>query len=1014
MHTHDDLGWMESYREYFAGTGPVGCSDDSACNVSKIIGNVVTGLLRDPRRIFSYSEMGFFEIWFEAQAPELQAQVRALVARGQLVFLGGGWCMPDEATASATDMLDSLAVGHRAIVEQFGESALPSLAWQIDPFGHSAFMGLLSSKLNNADGVMWSRESYALYAASRASATLERVWTPSASQAAVATFQGTFAAYNYATVAGCRRCDQGSPFNGSGCTYALGHADGVLLADEIIKNIAPAFRGNDVMLLFGQDFTGANAVIEPGGADAAEGYFRYVEGIIDALNADAQGRFNASFSSPAAYVRAKLGGASAAPAPPLPVYAGDFFPLIDDEAGHQVWSGFFSSRTALKGFVRQTSALHQQARQLQVAARSAEGGPGPSNPLFRLERAMGVAQHHDAVSGTATEAVTGDYAQMLETGRADALAGVGADIAALTGYADGYAWQPCALLNVSLCPSLEDGRATVVVLHNPLAQDVPAAPVRLPVGLPAGVASFAVTDADGVPIIAQLVPLSARDEALRALYGGRSDSGVQWLCFCAALPTAGFTTVFILPVPTRAAAPHTHASEVWLLSGGADEVVSNGRISVTISAATGWPSAYADAFYALSQPLTQTWAYYIGFDGNSTLNGSKEASGQYIFRPASPQTLPVSPAPASVTLVRGPVVNASLHAAGWVTQETRLWAGAESVEVEYTVGPVNVSDGQSREVISVWETGLASAGALRTDANCREMQTRIRGTSSGNFSANLSEPVSGNYAPVTCLATLSSPDTTLAVAVDRAQGGASLRDGTLELMVMRRMQHLDGREPLGEVLDEPGLDGKGIVVRGRHWLLVAPRAAAPRAYKAAHVRAMSAPASPALALAGLGQLSPAQWRAAFTARAALLAAPLPPSLHLLTAHALGGGALLLRLAHVFDAGEDAELSRPVAVDLAPLLAGAGLTIVAAADATMSGALALADVAPRTYTTDGGAAFTVPQLPAPPAGGALTVVLGPQQIRTLRCTVQVAEEPGSSYPPVSYLHQVSPRKAHFYL
>jgi glycerol-3-phosphate dehydrogenase (NAD(P)+) len=42
----------------------------------------------------------------------------------------------------------------------------------------------------------------------------------------------------------------------------------------------------------------------------------------------------------------------------------------------------------------------------------------------------------------------------------------------------------------------------------------------------------------------------------------------------------------------------------------------------------------------------------------------------------------------------------------------------------------------------------------------------------------------------------------------------------------------------------------------------------------------------------------------------VLAAPLPPSIHLLTVHAHSPTALLLRLAHLFEAGEDAALSAP--------------------------------------------------------------------------------------------------------
>ena len=66
--------------------------------------------------------------------------------------------------------------------------------------------------------------------------------------------------------------------------------------------------------------------------------------------------------------------------------------------------GYFSSRPSFKAFVRESSSYMQSARQLQAFV----GGVtdlGPSNLLFKLERAMGVCQHHDSISGTAKQNV---------------------------------------------------------------------------------------------------------------------------------------------------------------------------------------------------------------------------------------------------------------------------------------------------------------------------------------------------------------------------------------------------------------------------------------------------------------------------------------------------------------------------------------------------------------------------------------------------------------------------------
>lgn len=133
---------------------------------------------------------------------------------------------------------------------------------------------------------------------------------------------------------------------------------------------------------------------------------------------------------------------------------------IADKGGHAYWTGYYSSRPAFKRQVREASALLQACRQMELfgaalpaapsqpaapplgagaaagAAASAEGGGGAptggeracdgarpwaaaSPSSVRLWLALSVAQHHDAVSGTARQHVSNDYAQRLSAGAAE-------------------------------------------------------------------------------------------------------------------------------------------------------------------------------------------------------------------------------------------------------------------------------------------------------------------------------------------------------------------------------------------------------------------------------------------------------------------------------------------------------------------------------------------------------------------------------------------------------------------
>ena len=58
--------------------------------------------------------------------------------------------MHDEASTHFIDMIDQTTLGHRMIIDAFGQEAVPTTGWQLDPFGHSATnAALLSASLSS-------------------------------------------------------------------------------------------------------------------------------------------------------------------------------------------------------------------------------------------------------------------------------------------------------------------------------------------------------------------------------------------------------------------------------------------------------------------------------------------------------------------------------------------------------------------------------------------------------------------------------------------------------------------------------------------------------------------------------------------------------------------------------------------------------------------------------------------------------------------------------------------------
>lgn len=72
---------------------------------------------------------------------------------------------------------------------------------------------------------------------------------------------------------------------------------------------------------------------------------------------NADGRIHLFYSTPEAYSAAKYAEGLA-----WPLKEDDFFPYADGP--HQYWTGYFTSRPALKRYIRSTSAFFQAVRQV--------------------------------------------------------------------------------------------------------------------------------------------------------------------------------------------------------------------------------------------------------------------------------------------------------------------------------------------------------------------------------------------------------------------------------------------------------------------------------------------------------------------------------------------------------------------------------------------------------------------------------------------------------------------------
>ena len=59
-HTHDDVGWLKTVDDYYEGRH----NEIQNVKVQLILDNVISELIVDPKKRFSYVEMKFFSMWW--------------------------------------------------------------------------------------------------------------------------------------------------------------------------------------------------------------------------------------------------------------------------------------------------------------------------------------------------------------------------------------------------------------------------------------------------------------------------------------------------------------------------------------------------------------------------------------------------------------------------------------------------------------------------------------------------------------------------------------------------------------------------------------------------------------------------------------------------------------------------------------------------------------------------------------------------------------------------------------
>ncbi|XP_012260438.2 lysosomal alpha-mannosidase isoform X2 [Athalia rosae] len=946
-HTHDDVGWLKTVDQYYWGSR----SSIAKAGVQYILDSVIRELLEDPKRRFIYVETSFLWKWWLNQNDETKSDVQRLIDEGRLEIISGAWSMNDEATTHYQSIIDQFTWGLRRLNDTFGSCARPHVGWQIDPFGHSREQASIFARMG-FDGLFFGRLDYQDKSKRLDDKTAEMIWKGSDSLGKSADLFTNVLYNNYSPPPGfCFDvlCDDEPVIDDvDSPDYNVNKRVGSFL--RFIEEQSKNYRSNNIILTMGGDFTYQDA----------EMWYKNLDKLVRYTNELNGSTVNVFYSTPSCYLKAvndlKIS---------LPTKSDDFFPYASDP--HTYWTGYFTSRPAIKFYERMGNNVLQTSKQLAVLGQvdSAE------KYLVPLREAMGVMQHHDAVTGTEKQHVAQDYARILYDAiqDGDKLASVALGKLVNKNESEHVPFNTCHQLNVSACPDTENNENFVVTLYNPQSR-----PVSTYVRLPVPGKSYSVRDFTGALMVIQIVPIPSGILSIP----GRESSAINELVFRAVrVPALGYQSYHV-----------TRNSELEMVEIRADPTakkIKNQFFEVTpMNDGTTHTVRKVHEFPSPVE-FKQSFHYYEGWQGNNA-EFKNRSSGAYIFRPRSSEPKNLSSVGISQQIYKGPLVQ-ELHTNinEWVSQVVRVYQNEDYTEWDWVVGPIPVEDKIGKEFITRYSSVLDTRNVFYTDSNGREMLRRERDFRP-TWSLNLSEPVAGNYYPVTAKITLKDKANKLRLSVlnDRAQGGTSLNDGQIELMLHRRLLH-DDAFGVGEALDEKAY-GKGLVVRGRHFVIGGP-SSGKNAYVSLKEKELAWNLLNPLRVfvSPTNKKTVEEWRERYRMQGSGMAKELPSNVRILTLEPWKDGHLLLRLEHIFEVGEDTRFSHPVEVNIKDLFSFFAVTSIR--ETTLGGNQWLEDADRLEWISESNEVFREEVVDVnsesafDDAGDTINILLRPMEIRT---------------------------------
>ena len=791
-HSHDDTGYRKTVDQYYYGTN----NDKTKGGIQYTIDSVLDALEANKSRRFNQVEIAYFWRWWREASHHDQLRMRRLIEQRRFSFLLGGWCMNDEAVTTYKAMIEQNGLGLKWLRDEFGCHARPHAAWQIDTFGHTRGQAEVFANMGY-DSVYFARLDVEELAQRNQKQESEVIWKGNLNRNDTDLFTGNFINGQYS----CPDEFCYGPFQPNDDAIVDNEKSDAYNVDEVIA------KALNTAMLYNETFL-TNHVMWTMGKDNAYAFahlwYKNMDKLVRLMNEKAGDKVNFLYSTPECYTLAK----NSAKIDAWPVNEADYMPL---RTSHRWWTGFYSTRSNYKAYVRETYSILAGAHHLLYKSDKFQ------TEEFDLARAYAIGQHHDGITGTHAQFVQEDYLRKFSRARNDWF-NVSQTIlnekwgAPLTALA-------CDELNSTICTVSENTPSFSFGFYNPSGFTLNY-PFRIPLSNPTSYVlegSFDLNCWD-------LIPLSKTRQLVNA---GRSNATHELLLY-PQLKQYDFYAANFTTIDTEPAEKTTMTIDIEYGQ------MNNNYWTIDFNK-SGVPGSFQMSSASLNHTMKIDVLWY-----NSTIDGEYGSDDAYNFYPygeahslqhvSTQQTvgttfnqmeLMFSNSHVNVSLVMrlySPDDNLPIGYDGLLEKE---------IEIEWTVLSYTIPDKSGKNIVVRYSTDINNM--VLTESSVQSNHTLLKTDSSGRFwiervtdfrpnivNFTQTDPIAGNYYPLVNRARIQNqrhdPES-LTIFVDRSHGAASLSTGQVEIMVQRRINNTDD---LAHDISEPGIvtTGKQLLVFG--------------------------------------------------------------------------------------------------------------------------------------------------------------------------------------------------------